>query len=152
MLDNNITQKGEFQLTHALENMKQKGMKLVPGQVDEWMDCGNKEDTVQTSSKVLEILKKKGENLVSKSVILENSKIIEPCFIGENVVLKNATVGPFVSLGENSIVENATIQNSLIQTNVQIKNAKLDNAMIGNYAKFDGEFTSISIGDYSELI
>jgi glucose-1-phosphate thymidylyltransferase len=152
LLDNKITQKGEFQLTHALENMKKKGMKFVPGQVDEWMDCGNKEDTVQTSCKVLEILMRKGKNLVSENVTLENSKIIEPCFIGENVVLKNAIVGPFVSLGENSIIENATIQNSLIQTNVQIKNAKLDNAMIGNHAKYNGNFTSISIGDYSELI
>lgn len=152
LLDNNITEKGEFQLTNALENMKQKGMKFVPGQVDEWMDCGNKEDTVQTNAKVLELLKKKGKKLVSESVILENAKIIEPCFIGDNVVLRNATIGPFVSLGMNSLVENATIQNSLIQTNVHIKNAKLDKAMIGNHVKYDGEFTSISIGDYSEMI
>jgi glucose-1-phosphate thymidylyltransferase len=34
---------------------------------------------------------------------------------------------------------------------VHIKNAKLDNAMIGNHVNFDGNFTSISIGDYSVL-
>jgi glucose-1-phosphate thymidylyltransferase len=27
----------------------------------------------------------------------------------------------------------------------------LDNAMIGNHVKYDGKFTSISIGDYSVL-
>ncbi|MBC7493454.1 MAG: nucleotidyltransferase, partial [Flavobacterium sp.] len=32
-----------------------------------------------------------------------------------------------------------------------IKNANLSNAMIGNHAVFDGNFTSISIGDYSVL-
>ena len=45
----------------------------------------------------------------------------------------------------------STIKNSLIQTHAHIKNAKLDNAMIGNHASFDGNFTSISIGDYSVL-
>ena len=33
----------------------------------------------------------------------------------------------------------------------KVRNAKLDNAMIGNHATFDGDFTSISIGDYSVL-
>src|SRR5690606_10311312 len=82
-------------------------------------------------------------------VVIENSTIVPPCYIGENVVLKNATVGPNVSLGNNTKVENATIKNSLIQTHAEIKNAEMDNAMIGNYAKFNGKFTNISIGDYS---
>jgi glucose-1-phosphate thymidylyltransferase len=90
--------------------------------------------------------------LVSDDVILENSEIIQPCYIGKNVVLRNTKIGPYVSIGENSILENTTIINSLIQTNVFISNAKLDNAMIGNHAKYDGNFTSVSIGDYTELI
>ena len=32
-----------------------------------------------------------------------------------------------------------------------IKNANLDNAMIGNNAHFNGDFTNVSIGDYSQL-
>ena len=65
--------------------------------------------------------------------------------------MKNTKIGPYVSIGENSTVENAIITNSLIQTNVLITNTKLDNAMIGNHAKYDGGFTSVSIGDYTEL-
>ncbi|MCB0471951.1 MAG: nucleotidyltransferase [Flavobacteriaceae bacterium] len=151
LLDNEITEKGEYQLTNALENMKQKGLKFVPGQVDEWMDCGNKEITVETNGRVLEIEHEKGNDLVADDIILENSKIIQPCYIGKNVKLVNATVGPNVSLGANSIVENAKIAHSLIQNHVKIKNADLKGAMIGNFAEFDGNFTSVSIGDYSVL-
>ena len=100
---------------------------------------------------MLNFLHNDGENLVSDSVVLENATIVPPCYIGENVVLKNATIGPNVSLGDNSKVENATVKNSLIQTNTTVKNADLDNAMIGNFASFDGKFTNISIGDYSVL-
>ncbi len=152
LLDNDIKEKGEFQLTNALENMKQKGLKFVPGTVSDWMDCGNKDITVETNSRVLQFAQIDNLNLVSKTVSLDNSKIIDPCYIGENVILKNATVGPNVSLGDNSVVENSTIENSLIQTNTKIINAKLNNAMIGNNAVFDGNFTSVSIGDYSTLI
>ncbi|WP_060874445.1 sugar phosphate nucleotidyltransferase [Myroides odoratus] len=151
LLDNNIIKGGEYQLTDALENMKQKGMRFVPGQVDEWMDCGNKDVTVDTNNRMLTFLEAENSNYVSSSIQLENSTIIPPCYIGDNVVLKNATIGPNVSLGDHSKVENATIKNSLIQTYAFIANANLDNAMIGNHAKYNGNHTNISIGDYSVL-
>ncbi len=151
LIDHNIAKGGEYQLTDALENMKQKGMRFVPGKVDEWMDCGNKNVTVDTNNRMLQFLEHDGENMVASTVQMDNAVVIPPCYIGENVVLKNATIGPNVSLGDNSKVENATIKNSLIQTHAIIKNANLDNAMIGNFATYNGNFSSISIGDYSVL-
>jgi glucose-1-phosphate thymidylyltransferase len=151
LLDNNVVKGGEYQLTDGLENMKQKGLRFVPGKVDEWMDCGNKNVTVETNSRMLGFLEKDGTVLVSPSVRMENATIIPPCFIADDVVLVNATVGPNVSLGKGSHVIDSTIKNSLVQTHAHIKNAQLDNAMIGNHATFDGKFTSISIGDYSVL-
>lgn len=115
------------------------------------MDCGNKDVTVETNGKMLGFLQNDGENLVSADVKLENSTIVPPCYIGEDVVLINATVGPNVSLGKGCHVVNSTIKNSLVQTHSNIKNANLDNAMIGNHASFDGNFKNISIGDYSVL-
>jgi glucose-1-phosphate thymidylyltransferase len=88
---------------------------------------------------------------VHPSVVLQHSTIIPPCFIGEDVILINATVGPNVSLGKACHVSDTEIKNSLVQNHSHIKNAKLDNAMIGSHASFDGNFTSISIGDYSVL-
>ena len=151
LLDNNVTKGGEYQLTDALENMKVNGMKFVPGKVDQWMDCGNKAVTVETNSRMLHFLHSDGMHLVDNEVKIDNSTIIPPCFIGKDVVLINTTIGPNVSLGDGSHVTNSTIKNSLIQTHVHIKNANLSNAMIGNHASFDGNFTSISIGDYSVL-
>jgi len=151
LLDNDLKEKGEFQLTNALENMKAKGLAFVPGEVKEWMDCGNKDVTVLTNKKVLEFAKLEGENLVSSDVVLENSEIIQPCYIGKGVTLKNAKIGPFVSLGDGCTVENSIVENSLIQYKTQLKYAKLSNAMIGSNVVFNGKFTSVSIGDYSEL-
>ncbi len=151
VLDNNIIHGGEYQINDGIKQMMAKGMKFVPGQVDEWMDCGNKNVTVETNTRMLGFLHNDGENLVASDVKLENATIIPPCSIAEDVVLINATVGPNVSLGKGCHVINSTLKNSLIQTHAHIKNANLDNAMIGNHVNFDGNFTSISIGDYSVL-
>ena len=151
VLDNNIVHGGEYQINDGIKQMMQKGMKFVPGKVDEWMDCGNKKVTVETNGRMLQFLHQDGVNLVSQTAKLENATIIPPCYLGENVVVKNATIGPNVSLGNATHVQDSTIKNSLIQTNAQIKNANLNNAMIGNHAVFNGNFTEISIGDYSVL-
>jgi len=151
LIDNDLKENDEYQLTNVLESLKQQGAKFIPGKVSTWMDCGKKDPTVETNKIILGFEQQAGNNLVSKDVVLDNSEIIQPCFIGKNVVLKNTKIGPFVSIGENSIVENSTIVNSLIQTNVSISNANLDNAMIGNHAKYNGNYTSVSIGDYTEL-
>jgi glucose-1-phosphate thymidylyltransferase len=151
VLDNNIIHGGEYQINDGIKQMMAKGMVFVPGKVDEWMDCGNKDVTVETNSRMLNFLHNDGEHLIDYDVKQENSTIIPPCYIGKDVVLINATVGPNVSLGDGCHVIDSTVKNSLIQTHAHIKNANLDNAMIGNHASFDGNFTSISIGDYSVL-
>ncbi len=151
VLDAELTRGGEYQINDGIEAMRKSGLRFVPGKVDEWMDCGNKNVTVETNGRMLKFLHQDGEKLISDSVKIKDSEITEPCYIGENVELINAKIGPNVSIGNGTRVENSTIKNSLIQTFADVKNANLDNAMIGNHAKFDGEFTQISIGDYSVL-
>lgn len=150
LLDNDIKDKGEYQLTNALENMKGKGSKFTSGTVNEWMDCGNKNVTIETNGKILGFIDGE-EELVSKDATIENSEIIAPCYIAPGAVVKNSTIGPRVSIGANTKVENSTLSDVLIQEDSEVLNAKLSNSMIGNKAKFDGNFTEISIGDYSVL-
>ncbi len=152
VLDENVMNGGEYQINDGIKRMMADGKIFKTGTVDEWMDCGNKNVTLETNTKMLGFLKADGEEqLVDDSVVLENSKVIEPCFIAKGTVLKNATVGPNVSIGKDCIIENSTVKNSLIQNQTTIKNANLDEAMIGNHVKYNGEFTKISIGDYTVL-
>ncbi len=151
VLENNIINGGEYQINDGIKRMMADGKIFKTGTVEEWMDCGNKEVTVETNRKMLGFLAEKEVPLISDSVRLKNANIIEPCFIGENVQLKNSTVGPYASIGAGTIIEDSNVKNSIIQNQASVKNATLDNAMIGNYAVFDGNFTNISLGDYSVL-
>jgi glucose-1-phosphate thymidylyltransferase len=147
LLDNNIKDKGEFQLTNALENMKAKGVRFTPGKVIEWLDCGNKDSTVHTNQRILEYNKEK--NLVSKSVKNTNSVVIQPCYIGENVTLVNSVVGPYVSIGSNSVIQDSVIRNSIFQNNVKITCAVINNSMLGNNVEYKNCNAELSIGDFS---
>lgn len=150
LLDNNIKEKGEYQLTNALENMKQKGIRFSPGQVVEWLDCGNKDATVYTNQRVLENIKH-SEKLVAESAKIINSEIIDPCYIGENVIVENSKIGPHVSLGNNTKVSDSVITNSILQTNVKVESSKIDNSMIGHFAELIKSNGSYSISDYSTI-
>jgi glucose-1-phosphate thymidylyltransferase len=152
VLDENVMNGGEYQINDGIKRMMAEGKIFKTGTVDEWMDCGNKNVTLETNTKMLGFLKADGEEqLVDDSVVLNNSKIIEPCFIAKGTILNNTTVGPNVSIGKDCIIENSTVKNSLIQNKTVIKNANLDEAMIGNHVKYNGEFTKISIGDYTVM-
>jgi len=148
LIDNNIKEKGEFQLTNALENMKQKGAKFYPGKVDEWLDCGNPVAAVHANKRVLEYT---ANDESRKALNIENAEILEPCFIGSNVQLKNCTIGPYVSIGNNTCITNSTIKNTIIQNNTTIIDADLEDSMIGNRVEYRGGNKRISIGDYSKI-
>ena len=47
---------------------------------------------------------------------------------------------------------NSIIENSIIGQDTQVLNADFKNSMIGNNCKYDGNYKSINIGDFSELI
>jgi len=150
LLDNNIKDKGEFQLTNALENMKNKGTRFIPGKISEWLDCGNKDATVYTNQRYLEYIKDQPD-LVSPTAKVTNSVIIPPVYVGENAVLNNAVVGPYVSIGNNTQVSDAVVSNSIVQENTVIKFANITNSMLGSFVTFQGKQSDLSVGDYNVL-
>jgi glucose-1-phosphate thymidylyltransferase len=94
---------------------------------------------------MLGFLHQDGVAMVSKTLKSENSTIIAPfhwrwcgsnqCYSGPKCIFRKV------------VLVNATIKNSLIHAFTH----SLNNAMIGNHASFDGNFTSVNIGDYSVL-
>lgn len=150
LIDNNIRIKGgEFGLTDALENMKNKGQKLVHGEVEEWLDCGNKKVTVETNSRYLTYLDEK--ELIAGTATVENSVIIPPVYLGEKAEIKNSVVGPYVSIGNGTSVSGSVIDNSLVQADTVIEEANLSNSMIGKKARVRGKKSDLSIGDFCEV-
>ncbi len=147
LIKNNIRSGGEFQLTTALENLKNRGTNFKVGTVKEWLDCGNKNITIGSNSRYLGFLS--GEKLIDHSVQLENCEIVKPVFIGKNSIVRNSKIGPNVSIGMNCEVIDSEISESLIQNNSKLEEVKFTNSMIGNFVNLKGNPNSVSLGDFS---
>lgn len=151
LLDNDIKDKGEYQLTNALENMKNKGTSFVPGRVTEWLDCGNKDATVFTNQRYLEYLQERGETLVAESAQVTNSVLIPPVYIGEGVIITDSVVGPHVSLGDHTNVRHSVVSNSIVQQSASVAYANISNSMVGSHATVTSQPNDLSVGDYNTL-
>lgn len=150
LIDNDIKDKGEYQLTNALENMKNKGIQFKPGKVMEWLDCGNKNATVHSNKRVLEF-EQEENNTIAEDVVIENAIVLPPSMILKGAKIVNSIVGPHVTIGSESRIENSIMSNSIVQNNASVKNANISNSMVGNHARYDGNNKDLSIGDYTEI-
>lgn len=152
LIDNAILKGGEYQLPDALRRLTEAGYKFKPGEVTEWLDCGNKEVTVQTNQRVLEFDFERNVPMVDTTAEIIDSVIIPPCYIGADVCIENSVVGPHVSLGDGTKVISSVVMNSIVQDKTTIENANLKNSMIGSHATYKRVAKDLSLGDYSAVI
>lgn len=148
LIDNNITKSGEYQLTDALQNMLDKGLKFKTNDVKEWLDCGNPAATINTNQRVLE-LKSGKEQLVSRDVKSNNSVIIPPVYIGKGVSINNSVIGPYVSIAEGCEINDCRIENTMIGKQCILSKSVIAESMIGNNVSIKSNIQRLSIGDYS---
>jgi len=144
LIDNNITTKGEFQLTDALELMIEGGETFTTFPVSGWYDCGKPETLLSTNQTLLE------NNSYSKQY--PGCIIIDPVFIADNAVLHNAIIGPNATIGEQAIITDAIIKDSIVGNESRVIHIMLNNSIIGNNASIIGHPHEISVGDYSEIL
>jgi glucose-1-phosphate thymidylyltransferase len=146
LIDHDLREKGEYQLTTAMEHMRQKGKVMKPGTVNQWLDCGNKNATVESNTAILQ----SGKNSVNQATI-ENSTIIEPCYLAAGVKIINSVIGPNVSIGAGSVIRNSNISDSIIQENSQVEFKIMTNSMIGSKASISGRAEDLSVGDFNQI-
>lgn len=144
LIENNIMNGCEYQLTDVLKNLKKNGINFKCKKIKEWLDCGGKNEFLYSNKRILNTFPiKVDENKYDKC------SFIMPVYIGENVVLNNCKIGPNVSIDEDSIIENSFIQDSIIGSRNLIKDSHLLDSMVGNNCAIKCCNGKINLGDYN---
>ena len=143
LLDKNIMVNGEYQLTDALKNLLNRGIKFKCKVINEWLDCGNKEEYLRSCKRILEVTdfeikSDKGNNLINK-----------PVFIGENVTMINCEIGPNVCIENNSVIENSKLKNSIIGSDSKIMLSDLNNSIVGDKCFIHKGNGELNLGAYN---
>ena len=143
----NITTRGEYNLTDALACMIQKGIRFRSFKVANWFDCGKKESILETNAT---LLKKMGGH-VPAADIYKDTIIIHPVSIAAGCTISNAIIGPHVAIGPNTTITQSIIRDSIIGGYTNLHEVVLDNSLIGSDASVKGLSRSLNIGDNTEI-
>jgi len=142
ILEKDIMIKGEYQITTALENLKNKNFIFTPHKIKSWHDFGTPKNLLSSHAEILT----KESNKIKK---FKNTTIIPPCYIEKTAKISNSKIGPFVSVGGGSKIKNSKIKNSIIQNSTTIDGATIEQSIIGNNVEYSKNFKRVNIGDYS---
>lgn len=146
LINNNLRDAGEFQLTRALIGLIESGLVFKSHIIDVWLDTGNPKILLETHKYLLD---KSNFSIAEQKII--NSKIIQPVYLGRNVSIKNSTIGPYVSVEDNAQINNSKITNTIIYSNTQIKNSNLHNSLIGANASINNVTNKLYAADYTYI-
>ncbi len=106
----------EYQITDALQIMVERGHKIGTFSVGEGYDCGRPESLLKSNYRMLA-----NRHYIDESAIIENSEIIEPCFIGRDARIINSKIGPYVSIGKRVEVKDSRVSQSIIEQDTVIE-------------------------------
>lgn len=143
IMDNNITTKGEYQLTDALQLMLENGEDFTTFQVEGWYDCGKPETLLSTNRFLLEKIPTQKK--------FEDSVIIQPSFISDRAIIERSVIGPYASIADGAIVKDSVIRHSIISYGAKVTSSLLIDSIVGNSAEFTGHFHKLNIGHSSTI-
>jgi glucose-1-phosphate thymidylyltransferase len=146
-IKNNIHTQNEFHLTDGIMKMIEAKIKIKTFPVENWYDCGGKDNLLETNA----ILLKRLAPPYKSKYNAENTIIIPPVSIADNCKIANSIIGPNVSIGENTIISYSILKDSIIGSFSQLDNAVLHHSLVGSDACLKGLSQSLNIGDSTEI-
>ena len=126
LIENNLKENNEFQLTNCLETLKQNGLQIKCKNIDEWLDCGNRNELIKTNRRLIELnnFRYNDElNKVSGTSKINNSSVTDHCYIEDNCSIVNSKLKNCI-VYENTILENCEFEDSVIGANSNIVGLK----------------------------
>lgn len=147
LLDKDLRTAGEIQLTDALMQMVQGGVRIGTVEINNWFDCGKKEILLETNAALLRRTGYATPDLSGH----EGSILIPPVFIGRNCSIRHSIVGPHVTLGDETVITGAIVRNSIVGDNTCLENIILHDSVVGSDSDIKGFRQSLNLGDNTEI-
>ncbi|MBP6455176.1 MAG: nucleotidyltransferase family protein [Chitinophagaceae bacterium] len=142
-----VSKHEEYPLTAAFQGLLNKNISIEVFEVNDWFDCGKKENLLITNAILLDKL----EYASSEIPFFDNTIIVHPVSIAEGCDISNSIIGPHVSIGEKTVISNSIISNSIIGSYSEIEKIVFQSSLIGSDAKIKGNNQSLNIGDNTEI-
>ena len=145
LFERQLTTRGEYQLTDALQLMIERGEEITTFPVTEWFDCGKPETLLATNRHLLD----RGHDGVPPEH--EGALIVPPVYIHPSAILDHAVIGPYATIGSGAVVRDAMVRDSIMGEGAHVESALVSGSLVGNNSTIIGYFQRYNLGDSSEI-
>ena len=143
LMERDLRQRGEFQLTDALQLMVEQGAHLGTFPVADWFDCGTQEAMLETNRHLLQD--------APLPTHCTDTVVIPPVHIDPLAEVRDSVIGPHVSIGAGARVRHTIVRNAIIGEQADVGGALIENSLVGFQAVLKGRWSHLNIGDMSEI-
>lgn len=147
LVGEDVTTRGEYQLTDALQRLIDAGEPFAPYEIGDWFDCGKPETLLSTNRALLD----RENPSLPDDLHGTAAALVPPVWIGRGCTIENAVVGPHVTVMDGSTVRNAVVRDSILASGSRIEDAILTGSIVGPDAVVEGRPLEIDIGDGSDV-
>ncbi len=146
LFERQLTTRGEFQLTDALQLMIERGEEIHTFPVSEWYDCGKPETLLATNRHLLDV------NPANHFERPEGTVIVPPVYVHPEAKLERSIIGPYATIGKHATVRDAMVRDSILGEDSHVENALVESSLVGNNSSIVGRFMRYNLGDSSEIL
>ena len=140
---------GEYFMADAYQIMIEQGAKLRTMQVQQWADAGTREAILHTNQRLL------GAGHGSQDALergyADGFTVVPPVYIHPSADIEASVIGPYATIEANVKVRNSVIRDSIIDPGAEIRDAVLENALVGENADVTGHGKALFVGDNSSV-
>ncbi len=137
---------GEFYLADAINILLEQGLKMRTQPVSVWLDCGKPDALLETNRYLLEHGRDNSEQAQRPGVVLS-----PPVYIDPSAQVSESVIGPHVTIGPGCVVRRSVIQDSIVDSGSHISDSLLSGSLIGSNARVTGRYSTLNVGDSSEV-
>jgi len=150
-LDQRTEDSKEIYMTESMQELVDSGFKIAAVELKLGiLDFGRPSEVLNGNRYLLDHLSNKKESFQTRDIIIDNSYIKNPNFIGNNTKIVNSVIGTHVSIGEHCFIKNSILKNCIIENNSDLKNIISENSIIGSNVKVENiSKDDLIIGDKS---
>ncbi len=146
LFERNLTTRGEFQLTDALQLMVEEGERFSTFPVSSWYDCGKPETLLETNRHLLDAMPQDDVTGVSGAVI------VPPVYVHPDAIIERSVIGPHATIAKGAVVRDAMVRDSILGEDARVENALVESSIVGNNSSIVGQFLRYNLGDSSEIL
>jgi glucose-1-phosphate thymidylyltransferase len=140
----NISLRGEFFLTDAINILLEGGASMRTQEVGVWLDAGIPDAVLETNRYLLEHGQ---DNSTETAARFPNALIRPPVFVHPSAVLEGAVIGPHAAIGANCTLRQCVISNSILDDGTKVENLVLEGSLLGKRVGASGHASQLNLGD-----